>query len=81
MDFRFTNHALKQFQEFEKEIQNTLIKKLNEIKTNTYWDFKKVTGLFPATHRLRIGNYRLLLKKEIFWFIVLKIGHRKDIYK
>lgn len=45
-------------------------------------DIKKLTAHFLANFRLRIGDYRVLFdvdwdKKEI---VVLKIGHRKDVY-
>jgi mRNA-degrading endonuclease RelE of RelBE toxin-antitoxin system len=37
----------------------------------------------PLTHRVRIGCYRLLLTfdKVENKFIVVKVAHRKDIYK
>jgi len=56
------------------------IEKLNNFPDGI--DIKKLTAHFFANFRLRIGDYRVLFdvdwdKKEI---IVLKIGHRKDIY-
>lgn len=47
---------------------------------------KKIENLDPATHRVRIGNYRILLKidqenTDKTTFILLKLGHRREIYK
>jgi mRNA interferase RelE/StbE len=34
-------------------------------------------------HRIRVGDYRIIyeIKDEILLILVLKIGHRKDIYR
>ncbi len=86
--FIFTKTAEKQFKKFEKEVKERMIEKLHELKKHNNI-FSVITPLYnfqPATHRLRIGNYRLLLhiqtkkgQNYIFW--VLKVGHRKNIYR
>jgi mRNA interferase RelE/StbE len=43
---------------------------------------KKMTGS-SATYRIRVGNYRIvydILEREVV-VTVLKVGHRKDIYR
>ncbi len=43
---------------------------------------KKLSG-FQHTHRIRVGNYRIIYElhgRELI-VTVLKIGHRKDIYR
>lgn len=42
---------------------------------------KPLIHMHPYTHRLRIENYRLLLRECEEWYEVLTIGHRSDIYK
>jgi len=42
-----------------------------------------VVGPLKGLRSLRIGNYRVIYKKEIqiITIIILAIGHRKNIYK
>lgn len=43
---------------------------------------KSLTNFAPATHRLRVGQYRLILQQSSETdFLVLDIGHRSQIYK
>ena len=73
---------------FDKELRLRIGNKLKMLKNHP--DIFSILVLMQdsdhSTHRLRIGNYRLLIKlqiqqKDYLHFIVLKIGHRKDIYQ
>lgn len=86
--FIFTRQAEKTFYKLPKTIQKRITSKLKELKNHDdiLAVFKRLTDFEPATHRLRIGNYRVILalKKQTeinheFW--ILDIGHRKDIYR
>ncbi len=82
MYFHFSKKAEKQYKKLSIHTQETIKEKLLQIRKTWSWDFKVVVNISPATHRLRIGEYRLILQKENNWdFLVLKIWHRKDIYK
>ena len=45
-------------------------------------DIKKLVGLKTDLFRLRCGDYRIIadLKKQQLQILVIKIGHRKNIY-
>ena len=86
--FIFTIEARKQFFAFPKNIQLRISRKLQELKKHIdiFALLKGLEDIPPSTHRLRIGSYRLLLvlksnndKNTVFW--VLKIAHRRDIYR
>jgi mRNA-degrading endonuclease RelE of RelBE toxin-antitoxin system len=81
--FRFTNAAERQFQKFDAESQKRLSKKLAELKNHPdiFSVLEPLQNLDPATHRLRIGEYRLLLCYEADTFLVLKVGHRREVYR
>lgn len=86
MDFVFTKYAKKQWDQLDPPTQAELKKKLITIKaepTLLTGNLKKVWDLLPATHRLRIGHFRLLLECDFERGIhlVLKVGHRREIYK
>ena len=72
--------AEKQLTELEKNISIRIYKKINSLKEDfDSADIKRLqnSGLF----RLRIGDYRILfeISKEVI--TILRIGHRKNIYK
>ncbi|MFA6528074.1 MAG: type II toxin-antitoxin system RelE/ParE family toxin [Candidatus Gracilibacteria bacterium] len=49
---------------------------------NIFLYLKRIHCLEPATHRLRIGDYRLLIAVQgPDTLMILKIAHRKDIYR
>ena len=67
--------------DLEKDIQRRIIKKVEELKLAPYHFIERLTG--TVSWKLRIGDYRTLIdmdekKKEIR---ILKVGHRKNIYK
>ena len=45
-------------------------------------DTTKMKGNNPF-HRIRVGDYRIIyeIQEEILLILVVKIGHRKDIYR
>lgn len=82
--FVFTNKAKDQFEKLEKPLREQILAKLALLKAvprlETY--LKPLKDFAPATHRLRIGSYRLILsrQKNSLW-LVLKVGHRREIYR
>lgn len=86
--FIFTENAKRAFLRIPKNIQDRIIDKLNELKHhgNIFSAVKRLAHFEPATHRLRIGSYRIILRLKVhdeknIEFIVLDIGHKKDIYR
>lgn len=82
--FTFTDKSLKIFIKLEKKTRERIAEKLNKLKSHSdiFSVLKTVTNLEPATHRLKIGNYRLLLmQKSENEFLILKLGHRSEIYQ
>jgi len=45
-------------------------------------DTTKMKGNNPF-HRIRVGNYRIIyeIQEDVLLILVVKIGHRKDIYR
>ena len=45
-------------------------------------DTTKMKGNNPF-HKVRVGDYRIVyeIQEDVFLILVVKIGHRKDIYK
>lgn len=86
--FIFSKYAERRFLTLQKVTQERVLKKLVGLKqhANIFAVLKKLNNLEPATHRLRIGDLRLILElkkqsQEEIYFLVLDIGDRKNIYK
>ena len=83
MNFVFTKYAEKQFLKLEIKIQQRIKNKLIILKQDKNLfdqNIKAIISIKPITHRIRVGSHRLLLKQEGQNYIILKVGHRKEIY-
>jgi mRNA-degrading endonuclease RelE of RelBE toxin-antitoxin system len=86
MQFVFTNYARRQWLNFSPDVQIDLERKLSALRDAPELlskRIRKIHNIDPATHRLRVGNYRLLIEfdGQTQQYLVLKIAHRKDIYR
>jgi len=86
--FTFTKYGQKRFYKLSKLLQERITKKLQQLKKHQdiLSVLKPLYNFVPATHRLRIGDYRLILelksqKANNFEFYILDVGHRRDIYE
>jgi mRNA interferase RelE/StbE len=80
-EITFTDTSRKQFRKLEKDVQERIIKALKRIRIRPESFVKKLVG--DPGYRLRVGDYRVILdiyKSELI-ILVIKIGHRKNIYK
>jgi len=77
----FTDTSYKQFKKLQKNVQERIVKALERIRIRPEAHVKKLVG--DPGYRLRVGDYRVILdiKKNKLIILVIKIGHRKDIYK
>ncbi|PZM85621.1 MAG: hypothetical protein DLD55_06440 [candidate division SR1 bacterium] len=80
MQFIFTHAAEKQFFQLPLPVQAAIKKKLLLVKQGGTGALRRLVHFEPFTHRLRIGEYRLLLRQCPEGFEVLKLGHRSTIY-
>ncbi|MDY6932515.1 MAG: type II toxin-antitoxin system RelE/ParE family toxin [Halobacteriota archaeon] len=72
--------AFNQLKKLDKTTQERIFKALDRIRIRPEKYVQKLVG--SSEYRLRVGDYRLILDidKEKIRIIVLKIGHRKNIY-
>jgi len=64
----------------EPFIAKRIEKKISELSQNPFSkDVKKLKAIDAL--RLRAGDYRIIFKIEQGTIFILKIGHRKNIYK
>ena len=77
----FTDTSRKQFKKLEKDVQERIIKALERIRIRPEAHVKKLVG--DPGYRLRVGEYRVIIdiEKDELIILVIKIGHRKNVYK
>jgi len=79
-EITFTDTSRKQFRKLEKDAQERIIKALERIRIRPESYVRKLVG--GIGYRLRVGDYRIILDIYKFELVILvvKIGHRKNIY-
>ena len=80
-EIEFTDLAKKQFLKFEKHIQERIGSVLERIKIRPQNFVEKLVG--EPGYKLRVGDYRIIIdiNSNKLVILVLKLGHRRNIYK
>lgn len=88
VSFVFSDLARKRFLALPSGAAARLTEKLEKLKSHPdiFFVLRRLRDFGPATHRLRIGDYRLILQlikqeRDELKFLVLDVGERKDIYR
>jgi mRNA interferase RelE/StbE len=76
----FSDLALKQMKKLDEEIRRRIISTIERIRIRPDAYVRKLVG--DEGYRLRVGDYRVVLDldKEQLIILVLRIGHRKNVY-
>jgi len=75
--------ADRQFKELPQLEQLRIARAIQQLGANPYpTGCRKLTG-YKDMFRIRVGNYRVIysVDKKRIVIIILKIGHRKDVYR
>ncbi|NMC05510.1 MAG: type II toxin-antitoxin system RelE/ParE family toxin [Candidatus Lokiarchaeota archaeon] len=78
----FTAKARKQLVELPRPVAKRIVEKVEELAMDPFsQDIKKLAGM--AFYRLRVGDYRIIfdMKNDELLVLIIKVGHRKEIYK
>lgn len=83
MNAEFTNKALKDLRKLNKITQKQIIKKLNfYLKSPKPLDYaEKLTDFKDGDYRFRIGAYRITFDVETNTIMILRVQHRREIYR
>ncbi len=83
-------YKIKLYKSFTKEVKvlpsrdyQKLIKSIHQLATNPYpAGFKKLKTSEDDYFRIRVGNYRVIyqVNAEEVEILIIKVGHRKDVY-
>lgn len=76
-----TQRALKDLESIDKKTKNRIVAKLKEYAKEPLKHARKLISPRIGTYRFRIGNYRIIFDINGKNIVILRIGHRKSIYK
>ena len=81
----FKKTALKEFNKLPLKMQDKILEVAEFLKVNPYSEVlqtKKIKG-HDRLYRVRIGDYRMVYEvlNEVLVIYVIKIGHRKEVYR
>lgn len=72
-------NAKKDLEKLDKDIQYQILKKLTELKKRPNLG-KLLSIYFKNYKKLRIGKYRILYLIKENYIVIVRVGHRKNIY-
>ncbi len=78
----FTKNGEKDLKKLSKDIQKRIVKKLEFFSSqeNPIVFSKPLVNFPPATHRFRVGDYRIAFYVKSKTIFVDKIRHRREVY-
>jgi len=77
----YTKSAVKDIAKRDIVVKKQLRKKLEEFIKNPLTYATRLTDSKLGMYRLRIGNYRMVFDLDGRSVVVLRIRHRKEVYK
>jgi len=77
----YTNTAYKDIKKLDIVARKRIGKKIEEYSKGPILNSKKLTNSLIGTYRWRIGNYRVVFDIDNKNIVILRVGHRKEIYK
>lgn len=80
MSVRISPRAEKELKKLPKFDQIAVVQKIRNLITATQQGEERLAG-YRRIFRVRVGNYRVVYRKNKDDIYVILIGHRKDVYK
>ena len=76
-----TKRASKDLEKLDQQIRTGIIKKLKDYSQSPLHFARKLIDPAIGSYRFRMGNYRVIFDIDDDNIVILRVGHRKDIYK
>ena len=83
MKFRvvYTHRAIKDIEKLDPATRHRIDKAMMRYEEDPFAHAEKLIDARLGTYRFRIGSYRVIFDLEESDVVVLKVGHRKEIYR
>jgi len=77
----YTQRAIRDIQKLDESTKKRIGKALLKLEEDPLRYVEKLTDSRLGAYRFRIGDYRVIFDIEENEIVVLRIAHRRDIYK
>lgn len=77
----YTKSAVKDIQKLDLVAKKKIKKKIEIFSKMPFSHSRKLINTTLGSYRWRIGNYRIVFDIDRNKIILLRIGHRRDIYR
>ena len=77
----YTHRAEKDIRKLDSSIKRQIGKAILKLQGNPLEYSEKLTDPKIGTYRFRTGDYRVVFDIEGKDIVILRVGHRKEIYK
>ncbi|MBU4286947.1 MAG: type II toxin-antitoxin system RelE/ParE family toxin [Proteobacteria bacterium] len=77
----YTHRASRDIRGLGENVKKRIGKALKRYEEKPLKYASKLTDPALGTYRFRIGDYRVIFDMEAEEIVVLRVGHRKDIYR
>ena len=79
-DIVFSDKVKKQLEKLDKSVQERIVKSLERIRIRPESFVTKLVG--DPGYKFRVGDYRLILDidRGNLLILIIKVGHRRNIY-
>ena len=81
--YNFTKLAEKEFLKLPKDIQRRIIKKIEFYLAgpDPLTFAKRLTAGIHLSYRFQIGDYRVIFDWKNTHILIIRVGHRREIYR
>jgi len=77
----YTARAIKDVERLDSKVKKRIGETLKRYEEDPFAHAQKLVDSSLGTYRFRIGDYRVVFDVEGDEIVVLRIGHRKEIYR
>ena len=77
----YTQRAVKDIHKLDPKVKSRIGRALLRLEIDPIGYAKRLTNFSSGTYRFRIGDYRAIFDIDGESIIILRVGHRRDIYR
>jgi len=77
----YTHTAFKDIRKLDESTKQRIKKTLERYQNNPLQYASKLTNAEYGEYRFRVGDYRIIFDLDDDKIIILRVGHRKNIYR
>jgi len=77
----YTRRAARDLDKLDQEALQRIKRGLERYREHPYQFAAKLTNAELGTYRFRMGDYRVIFDVDDDKIVVLRVGHRRDIYR